>query len=52
MSQDRCENKTELGPLKTDNRTLYESAGHDAPTGEDVELQPSPAAAYATMPDY
>ena len=49
VSEDRSQNLV-IGPVPVDNRSLYESVGLDTSTGEDVELQPSPA--YQAMPDY
>lgn len=39
QNQGRSENAEGLGP---DNSHFYETVGHGACTGEDMELQPSP----------
>ena len=52
LSRDRSGNSAELGPVRPDNRPLYEPVGLGGSIGEHVEMQPSPAYQAASMPDY
>ena len=49
VGQGRSGNGGELGAVSTGNKPLYESVGLGTFTGEDVELQPSPACDTAPM---
>ena len=53
LNQDRNGNSAELGPARADNRAVYEPAGLDGSTGNElVKVQPSPAYQAVSEPDY
>ena len=52
LNQDSSGNTAELGPVRPDNRTLYEPVHLGGSIGEHVEMQPSPAYQATSMPDY